>query len=188
MGLFLRFYGSFRTVVGGRFQVNKLPSLTQKLSTSQVQYQQELPEDDIEQETGRSAKRIDVSPETSIRYMDSSAYQKAYGNNKVWELYRRNFKGQYPPPTRKTCIRKGEISTGNPCPICRDEYLLIHHKNLKLLEQFISPFSGEILPSIKTGICQKQHKRLLLEVSIAKDYGFLEETVLFRKYTTSDYD
>lgn len=37
------------------------------------------------------------------------------------------------------------ISTGNPCPICRDEYLVLDPKNTKLLEQFISPFTGEIL-------------------------------------------
>ena len=24
--------------------------------------------------------------------------------------------------------RKGEVATGNPCPICRDEYLTVHYK------------------------------------------------------------
>jgi small subunit ribosomal protein S18b, mitochondrial len=34
--------------------------------------------------------------------------------------------------------------TGNPCPICRDEYLVVSHKNLKLLSQFVSPDSGYV--------------------------------------------
>lgn len=48
---------------------------------------------------------------------------------------------------------------------------MIHLQNIKLLEQFISPYSEEILPSIKTGICKKQYKKLLVEVAIARDYG-----------------
>lgn len=186
----MRCYGSFRSVVGGLLQTsNKFPSLAQKLSTSQIKCQQELPEEDTPEETTtKTSQRIIVSPETSIRYMRSEAYKLAYGDKLVWELYRRNFKGQYPPPTRKTCIRAGQIATGNPCPICRDEYLVLHHTNIKLLEQFISPYSEEILPSIKTGICKKQYKKLLVEVAIARDYGFLEGTVPFRKYTRSDYE
>jgi small subunit ribosomal protein S18b len=41
--------------------------------------------------------------------------------------------------------RGGKISTGNPCPICRDEYLVLHHENVDLLKQFISPHTGEVL-------------------------------------------
>lgn len=39
------------------------------------------------------------------------------------------------------------ISTGNPCPICRDEYLVLDYRNVDLLKQFISPFNGAILPT-----------------------------------------
>lgn len=64
--------------------------------------------------------------EVSLAYMDSAAYSAVYGDKKIWELYRRNFKnGITFAPTRKTCIRHGKISCGNPCPICRDEYLVI---------------------------------------------------------------
>ncbi len=46
--------------------------------------------------------------------------------SKIWELYRRNFaKGKTFRDTRKTCIRKNKIETGSPCPICRDEYLVL---------------------------------------------------------------
>jgi hypothetical protein len=41
------------------------------------------------------------------------------------ELYRRNFKkGITFALTWKMCIRNEKISCGNPCPICRDEYLV----------------------------------------------------------------
>lgn len=86
----------------------------------------------------------------------------------MWTLYRRNHKGAVPPrKTRKTCIvranniiylidcnnnnlivllqRQGMISTGNPCPICRDEYLVFDHRNVDLLKQFISEFNGAVI-------------------------------------------
>lgn len=101
----------------------------------------------------------------SIKYLKSEAYKTTYGDKLIWELYRRNHKGLFPPrKTRKRCIRKGVISTGlwqytklrqiftkyffhllgNPCPICRDEYLVIDYQNLDLLKQFISPHTGEV--------------------------------------------
>ena len=43
--------------------------------------------------------------------------------------------------------RKDKITTGNPCPICRDEYLVLDYRNVELLKQFISPFNGAILPT-----------------------------------------
>lgn len=90
--------------------------------------------------------RTKVIPvETSIRYLKSTAYNTTYGDQPVWVPYRRNFKGQHPPhKTRKTCVRAGKISTGNPCPICRDEYLVLDHNNVELLNQFISKHTGEV--------------------------------------------
>ena len=41
----------------------------------------------------------------------------------------------------------GFLRTGNPCPICRDEYLVVHYKNVELLKQFISPQHGGTYPS-----------------------------------------
>jgi hypothetical protein len=90
-----------------------------------------------------------IPVETSIRYLKSEAYSITYGAEPVWVPYRRNFKGQFPPlKTRKTCIRGGKISTGSPCPICRDEYLILDHNNVDLLRQFISKHTGEVSPSI----------------------------------------
>lgn len=93
-----------------------------------------------------SIDRTKIIPvETSIRYLKSTAYKTTYGDQPVWVPYRRNHKGQYPPlKTRKTCIRNGVISTGSPCPICRDEYLVLDYTNVDLLKQFISEYTGEV--------------------------------------------
>nr|CAD7261313.1 unnamed protein product [Timema shepardi] len=83
--------------------------------------------------------------------------------------------------------RQGAISTGNPCPICRDEYLVLDHRNIELLQQFISPFTGEILSYTKTGVCQKRHQELLVAIQKARDFGFVTFDVPFRTYDYSEY-
>ncbi|XP_055919088.1 28S ribosomal protein S18b, mitochondrial [Eupeodes corollae] len=137
----------------------------------------------------QSLDRTKVIPvETSLRYLKSAAYQEAYGNYLVWEQYRRNHKGLFAPKkTRKTCIRQGKISCGNPCPICRDEFLVLDHRNVDLLKQFISPQTGQVLSYSKTGLCQKRHFELLVAVERAMDYGLLTFDVPFRQFDYSEY-
>ncbi|TRY61603.1 hypothetical protein TCAL_07454 [Tigriopus californicus] len=128
----------------------------------------------------------DIPVEISMKYMESAAYQETYGEAKVWELYRRNYaNGRTYQPTRKNCIRGGKIANGNPCPICRDEYLVVDHQNLKLLNQFVSDYSGEILTSKKTGVCQHQWMKIRVELQKAKDKGLLKIDYPFVSY---DYD
>lgn len=159
---------------------------------------------------GTQRDRTKVIPvETSIEYLQSPAYKSTYGDRKVWELYRRIHKGQLPKSkTRKTCIRGGVIAVGSPCPICRDEYLVLNYQNLVLLKQFISPHTGEVRPKIftsipypytygrfklqilsysRTGLCQKQHTRLIVNIERAYDLGLLEYQVPFREYNYADY-
>lgn len=94
--------------------------------------------------TPRDRSKI-IPVETSIEYLNSSAFQSTYGKRNVWELYRRVHKGQLPKAkTRKTCIRGNVIATGSPCPICRDEFLVLDYRNLELLKMFISPYTGEV--------------------------------------------
>ncbi|XP_042868051.1 28S ribosomal protein S18b, mitochondrial-like [Penaeus japonicus] len=129
-----------------------------------------------------------IPVETSMKYLNSDAYKTTYGTDPVWKKYRRNFKGAFAPrKTRKTCIRKNMLSTGNPCPICRDEYLVLDYRNVELLTQFVSPFNGEILPYQKTNLCQRRHKELLVSVEKARDYGLLTFDVPFREYNYSEY-
>ena len=50
-------------------------------------------------------------------------------------------------------------------------FVVVCCQNVKLLQQFISPYTGEVLETKKTGICQKQHRKLLIEVLKAQDCG-----------------
>lgn len=95
---------------------------------------------------GTDRDRSQIIPyEKSVEYLNSPAFATTYGSNKVWELYRRVHKGQFPKTkTRKTCIRGQVIAVGSPCPICRDEFLVLDYRNLQLLKQFISPYTGEV--------------------------------------------
>lgn len=115
---------------------------------SSVRFYSDQTEESTEEKTpiDPSKDRTKVIPvETSIKYLQSKAYQQTYGDKAVWHLYRRNHKGAFAPrKTRKSCVRNGVISTGNPCPICRDEYLVLDHRNTQLLEQFISEYTGQV--------------------------------------------
>ncbi|XP_041810872.1 28S ribosomal protein S18b, mitochondrial isoform X1 [Chelmon rostratus] len=104
-------------------------------------------------------------------YLESEEYIERYGTIPVWEGYRRNHKGGIPPQkTRKTCIR-GDKICGNPCPICRDPNIIIHHQNVKLLQQFISPHTGMVYDPTRTGVCMKQQKKLNEAINTAQDHA-----------------
>ncbi|KAM3596714.1 uncharacterized protein V6R79_019367 [Siganus canaliculatus] len=120
-------------------------------------------------------------------YLESEEYIEKYGTSPVWEGYRRNHKGGIPPQkTRKTCIR-GDKICGNPCPICRDSNIVIHHQNVKLLQQFISPHSGMVYDPTRTGVCMKQQKKLIEAISTAQDHGLLPFQISYVNFTGEDY-
>ncbi|XP_030578712.1 28S ribosomal protein S18b, mitochondrial-like [Archocentrus centrarchus] len=120
-------------------------------------------------------------------YLESEEYIERYGRNPVWAGYRRNHKGGIPPQkTRKTCIR-GDKICGNPCPICRDPNIIIHHQNVKLLQQFISPHTGMVFDSTQTGVCMKQQKKLNKAINTAKDHGFLPFQIPHVEFSGEDY-
>ena len=124
-----------------------------------------------------------VPVETSIAYLQSAAYRATYGSDPVWSSYRRNHKGHIPPrKTRRTCVRGGMLSTGNPCPACRDEYLVLDYRNVALLKQFVSESTGEILDTARTGLCQVKHRELLAAMAKAREYGTMHFDVPFRVY------
>ncbi|KAG8448688.1 hypothetical protein GDO86_015676 [Hymenochirus boettgeri] len=106
-------------------------------------------------------------------YMNSEEYLQLYGQKSVWTDYRRNHKGSIPPQkTRKTC-KRGEKICGNPCPICRDPKLSLDYRNVKLLQQFICPYTGIVYDPTMTGVCMKQQKVLMKAIMEAKDHGYL---------------
>ncbi|ELT95923.1 hypothetical protein CAPTEDRAFT_167201 [Capitella teleta] len=128
------------------------------------------------------------SVETSIRYMQSDVFKQTYRDVLVWEPYRRNHKGAFPPSqTRSKCIRGKVVATGNPCPICRDEYLVVDPRNIELLKQFTSSETGLLLPYQKTGVCQDQHRRLLIALEQAWDLGYIEKPLPHITYDYAEY-
>ncbi|KAG7225335.1 hypothetical protein INR49_027315 [Caranx melampygus] len=120
-------------------------------------------------------------------YLESEEYIDKYGSSSVWAGYRRNHKGSIPPQkTRKTCIR-GDKICGNPCPICRDPNIIIHHQNVKLLEQFVSPRTGLVYDPTRTGVCMKQQKKLIEAIDTARDHGFLPFQTPFVDFSGEDF-
>ncbi|XP_077986762.1 small ribosomal subunit protein mS40-like [Glandiceps talaboti] len=125
--------------------------------------------------------------EAGLKYIDSEEYLEKYGKKPVWAGYRRNHKGQIPPQkTRKMCIRKNNLCS-NACPICRDQELVVHHRNVKLLQQFVSPHSGQMYTDLATGVCQRQYQRLQREIEEARYQGLLPFTVPHIEYDYSQY-
>lgn len=126
--------------------------------------------------------------ETSLRYMESDAYKTVYGGEPVWKNYVRNRTNQrLPHYTRDFCAEEGVYIRGNPCPICRDEYLLLDYRNTKLLTQFVNDHTGEIEPVLKTSICQAQLRNLRVALRKAYDLGLITYQVPFRTYDYRDY-
>lgn len=178
------FYLSILRNVGSR-----LPCYRPVLTTNIPRYQSNTGDELSLEVKNITIDRSEIIPvETSIKYLQSLAFKKTYEGHPVWFLYRRNHKGERPPrKTRKTCIRGEKISTGNPCPICRDEYLVLHEENIELLKQFICPHTGGILSYNKTGLCQKKHQQLIISIKRAYDRGLITYDIPFRKYDYSEY-
>ncbi|KAG8181565.1 hypothetical protein JTE90_017315 [Oedothorax gibbosus] len=189
-----RFYGGFITsngltnVTKSRFPAVALCRSIQIGSSFFSEAETETSPEEPEPQAD-NPKLYKIHPvETSIRYLKSKAYQTTYGDEPVWVKYRRNFKGQFVPRlTRKSCVRNGLIETGSPCPICRDEYLVLHYTNVDLLKQFIHPKTGEIHDCRKIHVCQRQLTKLRVAVKLAKFHGLLTHEVPFRTYDYKEY-
>lgn len=134
-------------------------------------------------------RRVKVDYVTSIKYMDSQAYKKTYQGHLVWKLYKRNHKAQFPrDQARPTCINEENfLDTSYPCPICRDEYLVLHPENIKLLEQFIDPYTGKLYTPKDHGLCQRQYRNLVIAIEQAKDIGTLTYEIPERLYNYDLY-
>jgi len=139
-------------------------------------------------QTGNHRIVKEVSVEESIQYMNSEGYKLTYGSKPVWIPFRRAHKGAIPKKlTRPYCIEDGVIIRGSPCPICRDDYLVVHQKNLKLLKQFLDPSTGKLLDASKTSVCQTAQLHLRIALDRARDSGLITHEVPFRHYDYSLY-
>ncbi|KAF7490154.1 28S ribosomal protein S18b [Sarcoptes scabiei] len=128
-------------------------------------------------------RRTPIDVETSIKYLNSEAFKETYQNYKVWEVFRRNFRGQYSPVVpRLSCLDEGFVKTSNPCPICRDRYLVLHYTNLQLLAHFISPQTGYVYPNSILCLCAEQYEKLCVAITLAKNHGLIDFEVPIRNY------
>jgi len=137
---------------------------------------------------GERYEPVDVK--TSIKYMKSKAFAETYGDLPIWHesLYRRNFTGHFPPVlTRPSCIFDGAYIGNHPCPMCRDNHLVLHHDNIALLHHFIEPQTGELISVRKSSICRRQDRRLQIAVARARDRGLLEMRIPDRDYDYRDF-
>ncbi|XP_038581531.1 28S ribosomal protein S18b, mitochondrial [Micropterus salmoides] len=140
-----------------------------------------------DEDAARAAEAISAYKDRPWDYLESEEYIERYGTNPVWAGYRRNHKGGIPPQkTRKTCIR-GDKICGNPCPICRDPNVIIHHQNVKLLQQFISPHTGTVYDPTRTGVCMKQQKKLNEAINAARNHGLLPFQIPYVEFSAEDY-
>lgn len=64
---------------------------------------------------------------------------------------------------------------------------MLDHRNIELLQQFISPHTGQILSYSKTGLCQKKHFELTVAVKRAQDFGLITFNVPFREFDLDEY-
>ncbi|KAM4549967.1 small ribosomal subunit protein mS40 isoform 2-T2 [Fundulus diaphanus] len=135
----------------------------------------------------QAAQALDRYKQRPWDYLESEEYVERYGSSAVWTGYRRSHKGGIPPQTtRKTCIRGHKIC-GNPCPICRDPNIIVHHQNVKLLQQFISPHTGMVYDPTLTGVCMKQQKKLNKAIDKARDDGLLPFHIPRVEFSGEDY-
>jgi len=126
-----------------------------------------------------------------VAYLKSQTYYSIYGDLPVWVNYRRNTRGCHPDrpakPSPSCFTQKNRYALNNPCPLCRDEYLVVDYRNPELLKQFIDRLTGQILDIYKTTICEYQHQTVRWNVVLAKDHGFLLFDVPFRNYDYRHY-
>ena len=126
--------------------------------------------------------------ETPIDYMLSKDYQTLYKDENTWVNYRRNHKGFIPSQTsRVSCMKDGVVASGSPCPLCRDERLLMTYKNLPLLKQYIDEQTGDLQNPLRIGLCQFRLKRLAWSFTVAKDLGYLPSVVPHVKFDMNHF-
>lgn len=111
------------------------------------------------------------------QYFESNEYKERYGERLVWADFKRNHKGSRQKQlTRHACFFRGKMC-GNPCPLCRDDNILLNFRNFTLLHHFIDPHSGMVHHSLRTGVCRRKQKLLEHTIWLARDQGLIPTPV-----------
>uniref|UniRef100_A0A023G4K7 Putative ribosomal protein n=1 Tax=Amblyomma triste TaxID=251400 RepID=A0A023G4K7_AMBTT len=58
------------------------------------------------------------------------------------------------------------------CILCKHK-VDVDYKNVKLLSQFVSPYTGKLYEKHITGLCESQQKKVLREIMKAKKCGMM---------------
>ncbi|CEF64184.1 28S ribosomal protein S18c, mitochondrial [Strongyloides ratti] len=58
------------------------------------------------------------------------------------------------------------------CILC-EHNIELDYKNARLLQQFVSSFSGRVYDKHVTGLCDHQHKRLIEMITISRRAGYM---------------
>uniref|UniRef100_A0A915JX43 Small ribosomal subunit protein mS40 n=1 Tax=Romanomermis culicivorax TaxID=13658 RepID=A0A915JX43_ROMCU len=113
-------------------------------------------------------------------------YKKTYGDQLIWKLYRRNTSRKFftNPLPAHWCLKFGKFATNWPCPICRDEYLVVDYR---LLKQFLVEATGHLYENHVVNVCQVNYHKIAAEVMKAKNRGYLTFDLPFRNYDYKDY-
>ncbi|KAL7677365.1 hypothetical protein ACOME3_003601 [Neoechinorhynchus agilis] len=82
-------------------------------------------------------------------------------------------------------LRDNVYITGHPCPLCRDEYLVVDASNIRLISQFICPETDQLYGTGVTHVCRAQHLMLQVAVERARRRAWIIYRIPPRQY---DYD
>lgn len=175
----LRPFPEFRNVVTGPVWPDDAFNLVWKKYFDEQTPLQYVEKHDNEWKEFVESKGFDPS-----QYFSSDEYKERYGNRLIWTDFKRNHKGsRQKQRTRIACLFNGKMC-GNPCPLCRDDNILLNFRNLTLLNHFIDPHNGMVHHSLRTGVCRNKQKLLEHTIWLARDQGFLPTPV--RKYESID--
>lgn len=72
------------------------------------------------------------------------------------------------------------------CVLCRTETRL-DYKNSRLLQQFVSTFSGRVYEQHVTGLCDSQYKHLLETIRLSRRAGYMPVMTKDAKYLRGWY-
>ncbi|MES1903679.1 MAG: ribosomal protein S18B [Paramarteilia canceri] len=76
----------------------------------------------------------------------------------------------------------------NPCPICRDQNLLLHEENTDLLAHFYDDYTGRIFPIDRTQLCRKMQTLLHICINRSRHLGLMKNMLPCVEFNYEDLE
>nr|CAG4652377.1 EOG090X0N7H [Triops cancriformis] len=73
------------------------------------------------------------------------------------------------------------VKDATKCILCKHN-VEVEYKNVRLLSQFVSPFTGKVYNRNITGLCAKQDKLVKEEIRKAQNFGYMPVTIKAPQY------